>query len=100
MRINKLLLAGTITMMAISLNANAWWAGSWEERSYDSSYDSDTPASEDNNNTFSQTNYNQQQFDAYRKYQNEIKAIHREYQNQAREADKAYQEQMRQWYKN
>lgn len=100
MRINKLLLAGTITMMTISLNANAWWAGSWEERSYDSSYDSNTPAAEDNHNTFSQTDYNQQQFEAYKKYQNEIKAIHREYQNQAREADKSYQEQMRQWYKN
>lgn len=100
MRINKLLLASTITMMTISLNANAWWAGSWEDSSYYSSYGSSTSASEGNDNTLSNTNDNQQQFEEYKKYQNEVKAIHREYQKQVRDADRAFQEQMKQWYKN
>lgn len=97
MRINKLLLA--LTMLTISLNAHAWWAGSWDDGHYSSGYSSDTPESENNNNIPERMNYTQQQYELYKQYQEEIQKIHKEYQDQARAADKAYQERMKQWYK-
>ena len=95
MRIKKLLLASAMTLMTITLNANAWWADSWDDRNHYYSNEPENPDSIEIN----QRNMSQEQFNAHLDYTKKIEKIQQDYQAQAAAARKAYNNKMQQWYK-
>ncbi|MCU7939747.1 MAG: hypothetical protein KZQ64_01125 [gamma proteobacterium symbiont of Bathyaustriella thionipta] len=109
MKAGFLLIVTAIITGTMSFNANAWWAGSWEDgksntnwndrNGYYSKYGQSTPDRENRDNIRPEINYTQQQFEARQQYLNEIKEIQRQHQKQVEAAQKAYRERMKQWYK-